>query len=116
MKTLFMAIALFCGVAMASAANPNNPPKINDIDNSCKDRGVSVSYENGTARVTSPKNVDFNVEVRRETCVNSYDTRSGGTGVHTESPTRTDSNQWDDGAYKNREKASQINIKCYDKK
>ena len=112
MKTLFATLfSLFTFVSVSAMMTPDNPPKTqyNDINNSCRERGVTVNYEAGGKNIEVNRNVqttDYNISMERTTGERiNYDTRTdlssfGSSGKSNE---------------KGEANISRIDIQCYDK-
>ena len=116
MKTLFVTLfSLFTFVSVSAMITPDNPPKTqyNDIDNSCRDRGVTVNYEAGGRNIGvnyDKSKTDFNMSVERKDGSRlNYDTRSNSNS--------TNASSWANSTNRvNKDvDASRIDIKCYDK-
>ena len=113
MKTLFVTIcSLFVFGSVSAMITPNDPPKTqyNDINNSCRERGVTVTYEAGGRNIKVDKphgsTTEYNISTERTT------------GARTNYDSRTDITSFDSSGKSNKDgkaNISRIDIQCFDK-
>ena len=112
MKKLFVS-AMFIGLAsVAMAQNPN----FIDKDDSCKDRGVSVSSDSKSVYVKNNANkpADYHIEVKTNSGTYNHDSRDGVARDYNSGVTYKQGTS-DGSGYVDYKDIQEVTAKCYDR-
>ncbi len=101
---------------------PNRNTNVTDVDNSCRDRGVTFDHNSMYTEINVPKNsdgertVDFNIQYNENTASgqypHNYDTR-GNAGTKGSDGRSANGSNFEQYRYSGNN--TDINIKCYDR-
>ena len=121
MKKILLFLIVFAGTTVMA----NTPaPEYNDVNNSCRERGVTVSTTSSSVNVDVPKQLssglaatdEYNVNVRVTTNEGSYNYDSRTTGLGSkDSSTSTNHYETYQSSRSNNEEVKKVDVMCYDR-